>query len=351
MTDERDELRQMLTSVLSDACSPERVEAAEGTLDSELWKTLTELELLEVGRPEAEGGAGGDLTDAAAIVRLCAAFAAPVPVGDALLVAPWLRARTGLPHRSGAVVVVSGSGLRADSTDQGWLITGSVSDVPWAAVSDSMILLAESSEGLVITEVDSSSTNVEAGTNAAGEPCGRVTLDAHVFKASVREVESRLGSELDVRRALATSLLLAGALDRVLDLCVRYVKEREQFGKPLASFQSVRQQISLLTGEVLVAGASAEGAVQAAMSEGPEAQLAILSARVRSARSATTVATIAHQIHGAIGFTREHRLQHFTRRLWSWRDENGTEGQWEQRLGELVRDQGADALWPSVTQT
>jgi acyl-CoA dehydrogenase len=60
---------------------------------------------------------------------------------------------------------------------------------------------------------------------------------------------------------------------------------------------------------------------------------------------------MAHQIHGALGIAREHELQHFTRRLWSWRDEYGTEGSWERRLGRAVLAAGPDALWPLVVGT
>jgi len=61
-------------------------------------------------------------------------------------------------------------------------------------------------------------------------------------------------------------------------------------------------------------------------------------------------AAIAHQVHGAMGFTYEHTLHHSTRRLWGWREEFGNETLWAERLGRMVAAQGADALWPFVTQ-
>ncbi|MGB3952195.1 MAG: acyl-CoA dehydrogenase family protein, partial [Solirubrobacterales bacterium] len=72
-------------------------------------------------------------------------------------------------------------------------------------------------------------------------------------------------------------------------------------------------------------------------------------AKLRAAEAAGTVAAIAHQVHGAMGVTREHRLQYFTRRLWSWRDEDGNEQLWGHWLGRRVLGRGADALWPSIT--
>jgi alkylation response protein AidB-like acyl-CoA dehydrogenase len=61
------------------------------------------------------------------------------------------------------------------------------------------------------------------------------------------------------------------------------------------------------------------------------------------------VAEIAHQLHGAIGFTVEHELHLFTRRLWSWRDEFGTESEWSARLGDQLIREGADAVWMALT--
>jgi acyl-CoA dehydrogenase len=65
--------------------------------------------------------------------------------------------------------------------------------------------------------------------------------------------------------------------------------------------------------------------------------------------AATEAARAAHQAHGAIGMTREYRLHQFTRRLWSWRSEFGSEGEWARRLGERVISAGADALYPAIT--
>jgi alkylation response protein AidB-like acyl-CoA dehydrogenase len=57
------------------------------------------------------------------------------------------------------------------------------------------------------------------------------------------------------------------------------------------------------------------------------------------------VVELAQQVHGAMGYTHEHRLHHTTRRLWAWRDDYGTERFWQERLGRQVSSLGADALW------
>ena len=76
--------------------------------------------------------------------------------------------------------------------------------------------------------------------------------------------------------------------------------------------------------------------------------LEIAAARIRSAQAAAEGAAIAHQVHGAIGFTREHVLHRFTLRLLGWRDDFGNESQWAAALGNRITAHGADAFWPLI---
>jgi acyl-CoA dehydrogenase len=81
----------------------------------------------------------------------------------------------------------------------------------------------------------------------------------------------------------------------------------------------------------------------------PAGQLAVAVGKAQSARAAGTVSRVSHQVHGAIGFTLDHQLRHFTLRALAWRGEFGNERFWERRIGETVLAGGADALWPMVT--
>ena len=76
--------------------------------------------------------------------------------------------------------------------------------------------------------------------------------------------------------------------------------------------------------------------------------LEVASAKIRVGEAATEGAGIAHQVLGAIGFTQEHTLHRFTRRLWAWRDDFGSESAWAVKLGQVVAAKGADGLWPML---
>jgi acyl-CoA dehydrogenase len=75
----------------------------------------------------------------------------------------------------------------------------------------------------------------------------------------------------------------------------------------------------------------------------------VAAAKVRVGEAARDGAAIAHQVHGAIGFTEEHVLQRFSRRMLAWRDDFGSESIWAARLGSMVAAAGADALWPTIS--
>jgi acyl-CoA dehydrogenase len=146
---------------------------------------------------------------------------------------------------------------------------------------------------------------------------------------------------------------MTGALETVLEISTRYAAERVAFGRPIAKFQAVQHNLARLAGEVaasLAASGSAAETLQNATSFGQSVLLEIAAAKIRVGEAVTEGGTIAHQVHGAIGWTAEHILQRFTRRMWGWRDDFGAESHWAVMLGDLVVEQGADALWPMLAE-
>ncbi len=128
---------------------------------------------------------------------------------------------------------------------------------------------------------------------------------------------------------------------------MKYVSERKQFGRPIGSFQVIQHQLALLAGHTAAAGIAAANAFRAA--DRGDAAFEIAVAKVRTGEAAGLGAGIAHQCHGAIGFTYEHSLHFVTRRLWSWRAEFGSESHWADAIGRRVAESGADALWSYLT--
>jgi alkylation response protein AidB-like acyl-CoA dehydrogenase len=143
--------------------------------------------------------------------------------------------------------------------------------------------------------------------------------------------------------ALLRTGQIAGALDHALELSVGYTRERQQFGRPLAQFQAIQQQLAVLAEETAAAGMAAAAAFKAM--DRKEAGFEIAAAKLRANRAARAATGIAHQVHGAMGFTAEYALHHLTRRLWAWQTEGGNERFWGERLGAQVAALGASSFW------
>ncbi|MBV5269906.1 MAG: acyl-CoA dehydrogenase, partial [Afipia sp.] len=137
----------------------------------------------------------------------------------------------------------------------------------------------------------------------------------------------------------------------MLDITVRYSNERIAFEKQISKFQAVQHNLAKLAGEVAVAVAAAGSAADAianSASFDDGVFLEVAAAKIRCAEAAEKGAAIAHQVHGAIGFSMEHILHRYTLRALAWRDDFGQESYWATELGKFVAARGADELWPLV---
>jgi alkylation response protein AidB-like acyl-CoA dehydrogenase len=178
-----------------------------------------------------------------------------------------------------------------------------------------------------------------AGETALGYPIAEAIIDAAPQTGWDDDQRFRL-------MALARAGQMAGAISAALTLSVEYTRQRQQFGKPLAAFQAIQQQLAVLAEEAAACRAVAAAAAHA-LDRG-DAKFEIACAKLRANIAAGQAASIAHQVHGAIGFTKEYALQKFTRRLWAWRSEYGNDRYWADRIGAIAAARGADGFWPGL---
>jgi acyl-CoA dehydrogenase len=352
MSTRTSELRSLLadtvTRLFTDLVTKEAIEAAEkGTWPDALWRALEEGGLTLPLLPEAQGGAGGTWLDAHVVVRAAGRHTAPVPLAETIL-ASWLLAGAGLEvppgpltvapvHRDDSVHLVRAGG--------GWRLRGSAARVPWGAAAGHVVVVSALDGGTMIALA--AGARATADRNLALEP--RDTLDlAEATVVAAAPAGPGVGPDaVTLYGALVRSAQMAGALEGMLEQSARYVMERRQFGRPIGSFQAIQHQLAVLAGHAAAASIAAEHAFRAAERGDPTFEVA--AAKVRVGEAAGIAAGIAHQVHGAIGFTYEHSLHFATRRLWSWRAEFGSESRWAAELGRRVTARGADALWPDLT--
>ncbi|MFF5989464.1 acyl-CoA dehydrogenase family protein [Prauserella flavalba] len=325
------ELREMAESVFGDAWDIE----ATG-VDAGLWATCEQTGLARLTLPEDAGGSGGALSDAAEMLMAAGRFAARVPLVETDLLAGWLLHAAGLEVPTGPLSAVVAPDLAVDAGRA----TGVLHRVPWGRAVAGVAVLVGSRVVLV-----DRAARVTEGANVAEEP--RDTLELDRTAVAVGTAPSEAAVEFPLRAALGRSLLLAGAARGALAMSVRYATERVQFGRPIAKLQAIQQMLALAGAEVAAAEAASVAAAREAERHGfVGAALAVAAAKGRCGQAAGQVARIAHQVHGAIGFTREHALRMCTTRLWAWRDEDGTEAQWNDRIAVRVLKAGPDGLWP-----
>jgi len=337
--------------VCADLCSAECVNAAEdGTWPSELWEAMESTGLSLAWVPESSGGPGASIADGFAVVRTSARSAVPVPVAETLC-AGWLLAQAGLTVPTGPMSVApvrAGEEIRYESG----MLYGIASAVPFVACAEHLAVIVSDGAAPVVALVPAGACTCVPGVNLAGENQGSVEFDAAPCTDSGRFSASDPIDALQRMGAAIRCQQMAGALERILELSLEYARERVQFGRPIARFQAVQHNLASLAGECAAAGAAADAAVSAIIRHGIDdarTLFAVASAKIRAGEAAGTGAAIAHQVHGAMGFTREYSLQQSTRRLWAWRDDFGAESVWAMRLGESTIDAGARNLWPALT--
>jgi acyl-CoA dehydrogenase len=312
--------------------------AHDAAWDPESWSRLEESGLTLIGIPEERGGTGGTLEEAAIVARAAARAAAMLPLAETALLGGWLLAEAGYIVPEGpltACVLESGSLVEAG---EGYELSGRARSVPWARFSSCIAVLVDGA----VVRLDPSQTAVTPGMNLAGEPRDDLLLErVRVDDADVRRVSLGVDA-LQRRGALVRSIGIAGAAEATAGLAFDLVRGREQFGRPLSAFQAVQQMVAGLAAEVAATTAAVEAAVEA------ESLLCVAAAKIQAGWGASLVARLAHQLHGAIGITHESQLHLFTRRLWAWRDEYGSETFWAGELGREVAVSGADRLWEQL---
>ena len=311
--------------LFGDHVTPKLLGAAEaGEWPEALWEAVAEAGYLDV-----LAGGPGSMVEAVAILRAAGHHAAPIPLPETML-ARWLCAAAGIDAPEGRLSVAVAE-------------PGEAAVVPWGATAAAVAIVSGPSLRLAGRD----QLRLEPGASLAGEP--RDLLHTTGEGPSV-PLPNAVSADL-VRGigALMRAAQMAGAMEAALDFATRYANDRVQFGRPIGKFQAIQQQLALLAEEAAASLVAVESAALAVAEALPSAEFAIPAAKIRAGEAVAAVTDIAHQVHGAIGFTEEHSLHYLTRRLWSWRDEFGDEAYWAGLLGRRIAASGGAGLWSLIT--
>ncbi|MFT4230253.1 MAG: acyl-CoA dehydrogenase family protein [Microbacterium sp.] len=338
LDDEQSALKEVTRDVLARYAGPDAARAiVDGAAEpaADLRAAGAEVGWLALAVPEEQDGLGCGLVELAIVAEELGRALAPWPFAETALVARAL-ARSREPGVADILAaLVSGQELAAFAVaepgrgfspadaaavarqgGEGLVVSGEKTAVESAAAVDWLAVAATAPEerAILLVRRDDPRVAVEAERGLdATRPRFRVVLDDAPVQATLARGAD--ADELVDAAALMTSADALGAADTLLSRTVDYVKVREQFGRPIGSFQAVKHAAADMLRRVRGARAAISYAAMASDAGAPEARRATAVANAYASAEFGRVAGQALQLHGGIGFTWEHDLHLYLRRV------------------------------------
>jgi acyl-CoA dehydrogenase len=304
----------------------------------ELWHTISELGLATIGIPEDVGGSGGSIKDLTVVIFELARAGIGTPIVEASTAAFVI----GPPEPDSFDTVVVGSDVNLGAPT----VTARLDGVPFGSEANRLVLVGDRDSAEVALAHEG--VTIWVSTDVGGLPTGRVELDGAQLRSLPNAPEAPAIVE---RLTLGRAASLLGSCCGAYELTRRYVAERRQFGGPLIDIPAVASALAQMTVRIRHAESAVDRAIDLCVeSDVPALRRlsAVASARVATADCATMVARTTHQLHGAVGVTREYGLHRYTRRIWAWRDADVSEASWLDCLGTMALAVDEDTLWNQV---
>lgn len=328
-----------------------RSQASGEEWSSTLWREVADLGLPLALISEENDGVGCDAEDVFEILRTSSHFAPPIPLAEPIL-AGWLM-QSPIPAENSNVATVAevspDSQLAVDLRHDSVRISGELARVHWGRHARAVVCCVGVDDREIIVALPTMTARVTEGYNIAGEPVDQLRFQPVELPLSQCRIENsgRWRKALQRFGALCRCAQMVGAMETVLNLTLNYAGERHQFGRPIKKFQVIQHYLAVMSAEVAAAKMAAQVAFA---SERPwENLFRVAAAKSRVSEAVLQITSNAHQIHGAMGFAAEYELHLFTKRLWAWRDEFGSEMEWNERLGRMITERKQPNLWAMLT--
>jgi len=343
MSEMKDMIVEVVERIFKEKVEKETVDLLEeGKWAESVWQVLLENDIQQVAVKEENGGAGGDYEDLFHLYSLVGKYAVPIPFIEHTLANLTLEVANLKPQTELSTVHLATKPLELSNGK----VSGDLQQVPWARYAKKLVTIATENGSQSIIVINLQDATIDKQTNLAAEPRDSLKLtDVNVLASQPLTEEQH--EFLTKLQTAATVSKMAGAIDRAFELAVQFSKEREQFGRPIHRFQLVQQHLAVLAGEQALSAAALENIIGLLL-EG-EVVDEIAFARLKLDEASRIVATSAHQVHAAIGVTHEHRLHHYTRRLWAWRDEDFRAKYWKKELAQKWLH-SSNTLWDGLTK-
>jgi alkylation response protein AidB-like acyl-CoA dehydrogenase len=299
---EQESIRAAIRDVLAKRLPTARVRAvmtAEPPLDEAVWRAAGELGWFGLAVPESAGGAGYGLAEAMLLFTELGRAVAPGPWLGTVLAAVALAGRPEHPEVLAGDVRLAVADDPADALGTGARLDGRVSGVADVGAASRLLVLGAQAVRLVPLDV----RGVSVASTASMDPTRRLAT----VTCSGAEATVVPGDAAALRRT-ATVLAAAegvGVAERALEMSVEYGKVRQQFGKPIGSFQAIKHRCADMAVRAEVARSAVTWAALAVRDGEPDAQFHVHVAKTLATNAALANTTDNVQNHGGMGYTWE----------------------------------------------
>jgi len=362
-TEEQQQLRTAVRKFCAESFDEQtvrRLMESEVPFDTKVWHRLgSELGVLGLSVPEADGGVGGSLVDQAVAVEEFGAVLACGPLfGTVFLAIPALVACPGGPARDELLAelvegtktaafavadkagVFDPSAVTVTATDD--TLTGTVQRVVDAGAADEILVAATGSAGISLYAVNATASGVTR-TPLVTMDLTRPQAVVEFADTPARLLAGPQEAERVITHALQVgSALLAveqvGAAQHLLDLSVEYAKSRLQFGRQIGSFQAIKHKLADMLVDLEHARSTAYHAVWALSDASDDPALAASIAQATASAAFSRIAADTIQVHGGIGFTWEHQAHLYFKRAATDAALLGSAEEHRSRVADMVLD-------------
>ncbi|MGH3239349.1 MAG: acyl-CoA dehydrogenase family protein [Spirillospora sp.] len=298
-----------------------------------LWKEMVELGWPGLPFPEEHGGVGGDFLDVCLLFEQLGYAQVPSPLLTSVASCGMPIARHGTPDQQerwltaiseGQIATAAplpwdrpGEGPVAISDGADFVLKGTATFVPYAASAETLLIAARVNNEPRAFWLDATSDGVTIRpleTVGMDRPCHIDLSDVSVPAENTLTPDA--ANAISLFGAAATCAEMVGAAQRVLDMTVGYATEREQFGRPIGSFQAVQHHCADMAIDVLGSRFITYEAIWRLATD-RDATQEVSMAKAWASEAYERVCALGHQVHGAIGFTQEHDLHWFSQHAMS----------------------------------
>lgn len=346
LSEEQELIQSAVRDFLDNECTTAHVRAMEEDsrgYSPELWKLMTDLGWMGMSFPERFGGAGMSFQDLCLVIEEQGRFRLPGPFFHTIVLCGLPIARFGSEAQKieylaaiaagerimayaatepGATWGPTQVGLTATAVPGGYRLDGAKLFVPYAHVADDLLVLAsnggqgEHEVKLFLVDARTSGISFEPLRTIASDHQQKITFEG--VKVTEGNVLGEVGKDRAIIKAInewgaaAKCAEMIGGAQKVLEMTLEYAGQRQQFGRPIGSFQAIQHHCANMAVDVLGSRFITYEAIWQ-VSEYLEASHEVSMAKAWVSDAYQRVCALGHQIHGAIGFTREHDMQLFSR--------------------------------------